>query len=388
MLILIGLVVAIAAYSMREFILHQKTVMQIPVRIHVNGTRGKSSVVRLIAGALREGGLSTIAKTTGSAPRVIMKDGLEVPISRPRGANIIEQIKVIRYILKRRPQVLVIECMAVQPEYQWICEHQIVHATIGVITNARPDHVREMGPGLENITRSLCNTIPHKAPTYTSEHRMLPVMQEVATRMKSDLREVDEDQVTDEEMQRFGHLEHKENVAIALAVAAELDIDRETALKGMYASAPDIGALKVHWLEKDNNSFRFVNALAANDPESTFAIWQKVESLFSDLGTRIILLNTRFDRLERSKQLVEMLTTMEFDHLVLTGQRVDKVISYCYHYEIPESKVHKMDAIHLDDVLSGLMKIAGGHGTLMAIGNHHGGGGEIAHFLRERSRTE
>ncbi|MBC8478092.1 poly-gamma-glutamate synthase PgsB [bacterium] len=388
MLTLIGLAVLLTVYGMREFARHQKTVRKIPVRIHVNGTRGKSSVVRLIAGALREGGLRTIAKTTGSAPRVILTDGSEISISRPRGANIIEQIKVIRYILKRAPQVMVIECMAVQPEYQWICEHQIVHATHGVITNARPDHVREMGPSLENITRSLCNTIPRKASVVTSEHRMVSVMKEVAARMGSDLLEVDEQNISDEEMNRFGHLEHKENVAIALAVARQLDVDRETALRGMYSSEPDIGALKVHRLELDDNSLLFINALAANDPESTYAIWQKVETLFGDLGTRIILLNSRHDRLERSQQLVEMLTTMEFDHLVLTGERVDKTVSYCYHWQIPESKVHKMDAIHLEDVYRGVMKLAGRHGTLMAIGNHHGGGGEIAHFLRERSRTE
>jgi len=387
-LILLILVILLSIYGRHEFALHQKTVRRIPIRIHVNGTRGKSSVVRLIAGALREGGLRTIAKTTGSAPRVILEDGTEVPIKRPRGANIIEQIKVIRYILKRRPEVMVIECMAVQPEYQWICEHQIVHATIGVITNSRPDHVREMGPTLDNITRSLCNTLPRNAPALTAEHRMLPVMQEVAGKMGSDLSEVDENSVTDEEMHRFGHLEHKENVALAITVAERLDITRQTALKGMYASAPDVGALKVHRLEEDGNSLLFVNALAANDPESTFAIWQKVENLFGDLGTRIILLNSRHDRLERSQQLVEMLAEMQFDHLVLTGERVEKVVTYCYHWQIPEQKVHKMDAMHLDDVYHGLMKLTSGHGTLMAIGNYHGGGGEIAHYLRERSRTE
>jgi hypothetical protein len=36
----------------------------IPVRIHVNGIRGKSSVTRLIAAALREAGIRTVAKTT------------------------------------------------------------------------------------------------------------------------------------------------------------------------------------------------------------------------------------------------------------------------------------------------------------------------------------
>ena len=40
----------------------------------MNGTRGKSSVTRLVAAGLREGGLKTFAKTTGTAPRVIDSD--------------------------------------------------------------------------------------------------------------------------------------------------------------------------------------------------------------------------------------------------------------------------------------------------------------------------
>ena len=61
----------------------------IPIRIHVNGTRGKSSVVRLVAAGLRAGGLRVYAKTTGSLPRLITPDGREFPIHRPGLTNVI-----------------------------------------------------------------------------------------------------------------------------------------------------------------------------------------------------------------------------------------------------------------------------------------------------------
>ncbi|MBU1650699.1 poly-gamma-glutamate synthase PgsB, partial [bacterium] len=161
MLVILLLTCALILYGIWEFSAHQRNIRSIPIRIHVNGTRGKSSVTRLIAATLRSGGLRTYAKTTGTLPRVIDEKGLEMPVLRPTYIpNIIEQVKIIDYIHKHKPDAMVIECMAVQPEYQWICEHRMVKATIGVITNARPDHLREMGPSMENVTRSLLNTLP------------------------------------------------------------------------------------------------------------------------------------------------------------------------------------------------------------------------------------
>jgi len=58
-----------------EFTRHQKRIYSIPIRIHVNGTRGKSSVTRLIGAALRAGGIKTITKVTGTYPRLILEDG-------------------------------------------------------------------------------------------------------------------------------------------------------------------------------------------------------------------------------------------------------------------------------------------------------------------------
>lgn len=47
----------------------------IPHIIYVNGTRGKSTVTRLIDGGLRAGGLRVFCKTTGTLPMSIRWTG-------------------------------------------------------------------------------------------------------------------------------------------------------------------------------------------------------------------------------------------------------------------------------------------------------------------------
>ena len=66
------LVLLLCIAGLLEYQFHLKSLSHIPLRIHVNGTRGKSSVTRLVAAGLREGGLKTFAKTTGTAPRELL----------------------------------------------------------------------------------------------------------------------------------------------------------------------------------------------------------------------------------------------------------------------------------------------------------------------------
>ena len=170
MYILMLILVALCCYGIWEYHGHQVRLKRIPMRIHVNGSRGKSSVTRLIAAGLRAGGKRVVGKTTGTLPRIIDPDGREISIKRNQPANIIEQTKILRYIDKMfKPEVLVIECMAVLPEYQWFCENKIVKSQIGVITNCRLDHTNEMGKFREQIAHSLANTIPVNGSLFTSE---------------------------------------------------------------------------------------------------------------------------------------------------------------------------------------------------------------------------
>ena len=80
---------------------------------------------------------------------------------------------MISWFSKDNPEALVMECMAIQPQYQWVSEHKIIKSNYGVITNVRPDHLEEMGYSLTHIAKSLSNTIPFCKKLFTSETNII-----------------------------------------------------------------------------------------------------------------------------------------------------------------------------------------------------------------------
>ena len=127
--------------------------------VHVNGIRGKSSVSRLIDAGLRAGGLRVLTKTTGTQPLVIDADGHEQPVRRRGQPSIREQLATLRLAARQRAEVLVVECMAVLPEYQEVSEARMLRADVAVITNVRPDHPEEMGADLDDVAAALALTL-------------------------------------------------------------------------------------------------------------------------------------------------------------------------------------------------------------------------------------
>lgn len=156
-----------------EYRVHVRRLNSIPIRVHVNGTREKSSVTRLIAGALREHGLKIFAKTTGTLPRVIMDDSREYPVYRPARANIIEQLRIVALAAGNEADAIVIECMAIQPHLQSLTELKFIRATHGVITNARAEHLDVMGPSERDVVLALSGSAPYKGKLFTAEQDYL-----------------------------------------------------------------------------------------------------------------------------------------------------------------------------------------------------------------------
>ena len=374
------LLILIGAGMIESYML-QITLSQLPIRIHVNGSRGKSSVTRLIAAGLRSGGLKTLAKTTGTSPRIIDQNGKDRIIHRLRSASIGEQVRLLRNLSKENPDAIVIECMAVNPQYQWISEQKMVKSTTSVITNVRPDHLDEMGSTLEENAMSLSNTIPFNGYLVTSEQKMSYVFSKIADKRKTKYIPVDTESISDMFMRKFNYLEHIDNVALALKVCEIYGVDKDIALKGMLKAQPDPGATLIWKIKNENLKNYFVNLMAANDPESTYQAYKNLRSRIKE--TRIcIFFNTRKDRRYRTNQLLSLIyNKIQPDTLIIRGENFpDKFQEYKENY--PSMNVHELSYnANSQDVINSFFNLSGYY--IIGVGNMVGWGEQFVSDLKE-----
>jgi gamma-polyglutamate synthase len=353
---------------------HHRRLMSIPQRVVVNGIRGKSSITRLCAGALRGGGLRTVAKTTGTAARFVFPDGTEEPIHRKFGlANIVEQIGIIRRAAACGPDALVIECMAVLPDLQEINERKLVRSTICVISNVREDHLDEMGPTLDDVARSLARSMPVGGICVTAEQDRLHILQEEADKRDCELVAVDPDSVRDEEMERFRWITFKENVAIAVTVAQMCGVPRGEAMAGMVAARPDPGTVTVDTYVTDRGHLGFANIFAANDPESTLMNIHLLEDRGLLYDPLTIVINCRPDRIERNGQMGELTGRVQPDRIVLIGEQTHSARATVPR-ELTNRVVDLGGGLDMDAFLEAVAFGPQRYGSVVTVGNIHGQG--------------
>lgn len=364
---------------------HFANLEHIPTRVLVNGIRGKSSITRLCAGALRGGGLVTVAKTTGTAARFIHPDATEEPVYRKFGiANVVEQIGIVRRAASYDPDALVIECMAVMPALQEINQSKLIRSTIGVLCNVREDHLAEMGPTLDDVARSLSRSMPEGGVCVTAEKERFHILQEEADARDCKLVYADPESVTDEELRGFSWFTFKENVAIALVVAELLGVDRQTALRGMYEAPPDPGVLSVErYRTPEGKRLRFANVFAANDPESTLMNINQLLDLGAIHRPLNVVINCRPDRVERNGQMGQLIPDLQPESVFLIGHPTKSALD-----AIPaewRSRAVDLGGERRDPekFMAELLEHLGPDSSLVAIGNIHGQGEVLLEHLAE-----
>lgn len=392
---LVLMTLAVFGYWRLSIVGHHRRIDQLHVRVHVNGIRGKSSVTRLVAAVLREGGFVTLAKTTGSAARVIGPLGEESPIKRRGAATINEQVDIVREHVTEDVEALVIECMAVRPLYQEYSQDFMVRSDITLITNVREDHQEEMGETLEAIADSLAMTTPRNGVLITSESRphLRDRLRGHAEARGSRFVYADPGDVGDEDLRGFDYLQYKENVALGLAVADLVGIDHETALRGMWKSVPDVGVVRLRTYTIRGKQVMWVPLFAANDRESVIVNFDILQTHFPEDATVIGILNNRVDRGRRAELFASMVPqdlAPYLDRVVTFGAYEETVTAAMVEGGYPQERIHNLGETvrpSLDDILDAVADLVEGErGVLVGMVNIHTDQAEllIRHFEQLR----
>lgn len=380
----------VLAYGAWEQIKHQKNIDSIPVRININGIRGKSTVTRLITGIVTEAGYKTVGKTTGTSARMIywFTEEEKPIVRRPEGPNIGEQRRVVKEAARLQAEALVSECMAVNPDYQITFQEKMIQANIGVIVNVLEDHMDVMGPTLDEVAEAFLATIPYKGHLITVEGPYLEYFKTVAAKRRTKVIVADNSRIRDEFLRKFDYMVFPDNASLALAVAEALDIPEEIAFRGMLNAHPDPGAMRITQFGDPKAPAFLVNGFAANDAASTLRIWERVGEIGYSVDSPIVIMNCRPDRVDRTEQFArDVLPYIKTDILVLIGETTSPIMDAYNEGKIPAKEIWDLEGHSTEEIFNKLRPEL--HNRMIyGVGNIHGAAEPLIEVMKEYEHIE
>jgi poly-gamma-glutamate synthase PgsB/CapB len=358
-------------YLMYERAVLDRLRRSIPFVITVTGTRGKSTVVRMLASILRESGRVVLAKSTGSQAQFVLPDGTVEDVSRRGMVSILEQKKALRKAVALRADCLVVEIMSIRPECHLVESQRILKPNIVVLTNVRRDHTDAMGERKEDIARILHLDFPEGAQVFVPERDQGYLDSKIFHKRSLRLTVVPPTPVlspTDPKSTGSKN-EFAENLDLAAAVAKSLTVDGTVIIRGIQKAKYDIGRFKIWSLQLNGRRIFVVNAFAANDPDSTMKVLKKThEILAGEARFYAGLLNLRSDRPDRTVQWIDMLNSgmsKEFSQLYVMGGHANVVrrkvdTAHILSSEPPDTLTQRIaEGMAEDDVIFGFGNIVG-----------------------------
>jgi|GEM_PF-377576 len=312
---------------------------RIPLSIGGWGTRGKSGTERLKAALLGFMGHGLVSKTTGCEAMFIHSHAfgqpLEIPFFRPYDkATIWEQRNLVNIAAKLKPSVFLWECMALNPAYVNVLQHQWMQDDIATITNTYPDHEDIQGPAGYDVAKTIACFVPNKSLLVTTEEQMKPFVTQQCLRNKTTLQSVGWLQsglITNDILNRFPYQEHPDNIALVSQMASNLGMTHEQAVKAMADDlVPDLGVLKTHPVSTvKSRRIEFTNGMSANERFGCMGNWKRlkydVQDPWTDPTTWIVgVINNRADRVPRSRVFAKIIVEdINADRFFLMGTNLN-----------------------------------------------------------------
>jgi poly-gamma-glutamate synthase PgsB/CapB len=377
---------AFLLYLVYERITLDRLRRSIPLVIVVTGTRGKSTVVRLLASVLRESGRVVLAKSTGSQAQYVLPDGSTETVKRRGMVSILEQKKTLRKAVELGADCLVAEIMSIQPQNHAVESRDILKPNIIVLTNIRRDHTEAMGANTTDIAKVLQHAFVEGTEVFLLPESMGLIDPSEIRDMRLNLTLVPSSSSTpaSDTHGASAATQFSENIDLVVAVARKMNIDDAAIARGLQKTVHDIGRFRIWRVRIKERAFFVVSGFAANDPESTSLVLDKTRRLLGGATGRITgLLSLRADRPDRTVQWIEALRSgfsKEFKRLYVLGG----------HANVVRRKV--TDAVVLgsqppEEIMHVIARSVGENDVVFGFGNIAGAGEQLVAFW-QREGTE
>ncbi len=271
---------------------HTRTIDSFDVRILVTGSRGKSSVVRLLHAVLVAAGRRPYARITGTDRLEIGPDGEEWHRDRYGQVTVLEMMDSAARAEAAGSDCLVFECMAVAPELIDLTQRRIVRAQVAVLTNARIDHLEDQGLDRASIAATMAGVAQGAELLITAEQH-------------------------DDAADAIATVCAQLDVPCKFAIAADVQAELLTVLEGArLATHEDHDGVETH-CTPDGTDLAFLDLGSINEPESLNG---RIGDFLDGGGaTRAIVLADRWDRPLRSIEFAAYLDPASADVAFVAG---------------------------------------------------------------------
>ncbi len=341
--LILALMWFVGSHLYANHVIH-KVRRRLPLVLGGWGTRGKSGTERLKAALMNALGYDLVSKTTGCEAMFLYAPPFcplrEMFLFRPYDkATIWEQHNLARLADKLEAEVFLWECMALNPSFVKLLQRHWMRDDIATLTNTYPDHEDIQGPAGIDIPQVMTNFITANGVLATSEEQMYPILQASARELGTPVRAVgwlEAGLIAPDILQRFPYKEHPFNIALVLAMADELGIARDFALKEMADRVvPDLGVLKAYPVASVRaRRLEFINGMSANERFGCLGNWTRMSfdthNAASTPGVWIsTVVNNRADRVPRSRVFASILVAdIRADRHFLIGNNLSGLMGY------------------------------------------------------------
>jgi len=281
-----------------EYLNLNKSLKKIPIRILVNGTRGKSTTVKILYRILRNEKYTVCARTTGDLPIEYYSNGDTKILKRIAPASILEIVRMLRKWTKYNPDAIVVECMALHPENQRTLAEKMIKPTHIIVTNVLNDHFEVMGDSLKSVYQSIQESFVKDAIKIVP-----PDFSEFTT--TDNMTEHFEEDVFPTKYLNIPPKIINQNWSLITTVCKHFKINSEN-IKSHFHNT---------WLETDlktkmiNNrlNYEFWNLFSVNDVDSTQLFIEHILTNNNVNTNYLIIFNARSDRPLRTKSFISLL---------------------------------------------------------------------------------